>query len=264
MSVNAVACWDFTLPFLNNEDFQKIKKQLREISKSGTFQKEEGSSGYLHYNGRISLKKKTRLPPVGKTNFLEGVHWSPTATINKDNIDYVSKDYTRLEGPWDITEKEDYIPRQIREINELREWQSTLISHLDIWDTRTINLVYCETGNKGKSILAGYCRAHKLARVLPPVNDYRDLLRMVCDLPTSRSYIVDMPRALKKDKLGNFYSAIETIKDGYAFDDRYTFREKIFDCPNIWIFSNVMPEMDLLSKDRWKIWRISPDFELLG
>jgi hypothetical protein len=72
-----------------------------------------------------------------------------------------------------------------------------------------------------------------------------------------------MPRALKKDKLGGFYSAIESVKDGYAYDDRYTFTEKIFDCPNIWVTSNSLPEFNLLSKDRWRIWEVNQDKELV-
>lgn len=70
---------------------------------------------------------------------------------------------------------------------------------------------------------------------------------------------MDMPRAMKKDKLGGMYSAIETIKDGYAWDDRYQFKEKAFDSPNIWIFTNTAPDMDLLSRDRWKIWGVTTD-----
>jgi len=73
----------------------------------------------------------------------------------------------------------------------------------------------------------------------------------------------DMPRAMNKDRLYQFYAAIETIKDGYAYDDRYHFTEKVFDCPNIWIFTNRMPDTTLLSTDRWKFWEISEKNELV-
>jgi len=88
------------------------------------------------------------------------------------------------------------------------------------------------------------------------------MMRMVCDMPTARMYLVDMPRSLNKDRLYQFYSGIETIKDGYAYDDRYKFKEKFFDCPNIWIFSNILPDMDMLSKDRWKLWSIDKEYKL--
>lgn len=263
MAKNPIYTFDFTIPEKNFPDWQVLKKQLLETCKEGTFQLEEGElTGYKHYQGRVSLKKKARIGPKGTKTYLTGVHWSPTSSTNKDNVEYVSKDHTRIAGPWDITEEASYIPRQIREIETLRPWQASIISQLEIWNTRNINMIYCPNGNVGKSILAGYIRAHKLGRVLPPVNDYRDFLRMVCDLPTSRAYVVDMPRAMKKDKLGGFYSAIETCKDGYAYDDRYTFREKIFDCPNIWVFTNVLPEFELLSSDRWQVFEITSDFKL--
>ena len=81
-------------------------------------------------------------------------------------------------------------------------------------------------------------------------------MRIICDTPTASAYLIDMPRALKKDKLFGFYSALETLKDGYAYDDRYRFVEKVFDCPNIWVFSNCMPDPDMLSIDRWRIYSV--------
>lgn len=250
--------FDFTLSCEICDDYRIIKKLLEEFCKAGSFQKEESAdTNYLHYQGRVSLSKKLSLAGLIKStpSTLKGIHWSPTSN-NCNDMDYVNKEFTRLDGPWELHEEEDYIPRQIREVKELYEWQKTVINKLNIWDKRSINMLYCPNGNIGKSTLIGYVRAYKLGRALPPVNDYRDMLRMVCDLPISKNYFVDMPRALKKDKLGSFYSAIETIKDGYAYDDRYTFKEKIFDCPNIWIFSNILPELELLSKDRWKIWNV--------
>lgn len=270
-------CWDFTL-FLGvvlpategvDEsdnfklwDYTLIKKQLREICKSGTFQLEEGEkTKKLHYQGRISLKKKRRKSEIVKLateTFLRGIHWSPTSNANKGNHDYVTKDHTRVDGPWDITEC-TYVPRQIREIKELRPFQQQIIEDAKKWNTRIINVVLNPEGCVGKSILKGWLRAYKIGRPLPAINDYKDIMRMVMDMPTSSLYLMDMPRAMKKDKLGGMYSAIETIKDGYAWDDRYQFKEKAFDSPNIWIFTNTAPDMDLLSRDRWKIWGVTTD-----
>jgi hypothetical protein len=52
------------------------------------------------------------------------------------------------------------------------------------------------------------------------------------------------------------WSAVESIKNGFAWDDRYSYREKYFDCPNIWVFSNQCPDMSMLSEDRWKLWEV--------
>lgn len=170
---------------------------------------------------------------------------------------------TRIEGPWKDDDVVIYIPRQVRQINVLRPFQQTIIDNLSDWDTRRINVVYDTTGCIGKSTLVGYCRAHQLARCLPTVTDCKDMMRMVCDMPTATSYIIDMPRSMNKERLGGFYSAIEMLKDGYAYDDRYSFKEKVFDSPNIWIFTNDLPNTGYASRDRWKVWCISEDYKLL-
>lgn len=258
--MNAVCCMDFTFHCEEEEKWTEIKEWLLKNCKKWSFQWEQGAQGSKHFQGRFSLKVKKRVNTVGAPfNW----HLSITSKENSTNMFYVNKEDTRIAGPWGDDDEVIYIPRQIREIENLRTWQEQIRSQVGVWDKRSINVVYCVGGNIGKSTLLGYFRAFKLARVLPPVNDYKDLLRMVCDMPVSRCYCIDMPRALNKDRLYGFYSAIETIKDGYAYDDRYRFKEICFDCPNIWIFTNTLPDTTMLSNDRWKIWMVDDDEVLI-
>lgn len=235
---------------------------FKHIAKKWCFQLEKGEqSGYLHYQCRISLKTVARVSELRKRlNNLE-CYLTPTSNENRDNNFYVSKDDTRVSGPW--KDDDPYIPRQIRDIKELRPWQQQIINDSKIWDTRTINIVWDETGNHGKSILKTWVGVHKIGRALPFENDYRAILRMVMDTPKVPLYIIDIPRALKKDHLYQFFSGIETLKDGYAYDDRYKFREEYFDCPCIWVFMNTIPDLDYLSKDRWKFWTFSKQGNLI-
>ena len=118
---NAICCWDFTLG--EDEATQlEIKEWCQEECKKWCFQLEQGATGYRHWQGRVSLKVKVR-SVIGKLN--NKAHWSPTQKENIDNFDYVSKDYTRIDGPW----KHDdiYIPRQYRDI-ELRDWQKVVLN----------------------------------------------------------------------------------------------------------------------------------------
>lgn len=254
---NPVASYDFTIP-AEKFDFENIKGKLKEIAKKWCFQKEKGEkTGYLHYQGRMSLKVKTREAQLRKE--LPGWHLSVTSTENIKNDFYVTKKDTRVDGPWCDKDRTVYIPRQIREIPELFKWQQGIIDNAKVWDTRTVNIIYDTEGNHGKTILKTYVGVHGIGRTIPFCNDYRDMLRMVMDTPKVPLYIIDIPRALRKDQLFQFFSAIETIKDGYAYDDRYCFKEEYFDCPNIWIFMNKLPELEMLSKDRWKIWMFNKE-----
>lgn len=256
---NALAVWDFRVN-AENLSAQEIKTTLQGIAKHYVFQLEKGDSGYLHFQGRISLIKKRRaeekhlllkLFDGWQPNYL-----APTTTNDKGNVFYVMKEDTRIEGPYTDKDKAEYIPRQIREIKELRPWQLKIVEDAKKWDTRTINLLFDPVGNNGKSILKTYVGVYGIGRCIPFTNDYKDLMRIVMDTDKKSLYIIDIPRALKKDHMYNFFGGIETLKDGYAYDDRYTFKEEYFDCPNIWVFTNIIPDMAYMSMDRWKIWKI--------
>jgi hypothetical protein len=240
MAKNAVSVWDFSIS-REKCSIEELKISLKEHCKKWVFQEEEGKSGYKHFQGRVSLKVKNRKGP----NLGYAEHWSVTSEANKDNDFYVTKADTRITGPW--SDKDAYIPKQVRNIT-LRNWQQQIIDDRTTWNTRHINCIICRSGNIGKSTLVTYAGAHGLARRIPMLDAYKDFMRMVMDTPKNRLYLVDFPRSLNKIHCAGFWSAIETVKDGYAYDDRYGFKEEYFDCPNIWVFMNREPDYELLSR----------------
>lgn len=258
---NAVAVYDFTLPKDELTHNDVIKALYPGIVKKYSFQSEIGDSGYEHYQGRISLIKKRRGCEALKLlrTKLAKIYISPTSNNGMEEEFYVLKEDTRVLGPWTDKDEVTYIPRQVREMTTLRPWQQSVIDMHDVWDTRKIHVIIDTSGNIGKSSLCSYMGCHRMARTLPFVNDYKDIMRMVCDMPTSRCYIIDMPRAISKEKLFQMYAGIETIKSGYAYDDRYHFKDKYFDCPNVWVFTNKVPDETLLSPDRWCFHTISEE-----
>jgi len=250
--------FDFTLKS-ENIDRQHLHTFLEGIAKKFVYQLEEGSSGYHHYQGRISLFNKKRIGEVITHHPYPGIHWSMTSTEGSKTMSYVMKKDGRIEGPWsDQDPKPIYIPRQIREFESLEPypWQKQVTEIASTYDTRTINVIYDKDGNNGKTTFRMHLQVHALARSIPFCNDYKDVLRMVMDLPTSKCYFFDLPRAITKEKLFQFWSAIETIKDGYAYDDRYSFKEKFFDSPQVFVITNSPPDCQLMSRDRWCIWKI--------
>lgn len=248
-SPTPVAVWDFTLS-VDKIDFDDLTKWLKENCKKWCFQLEKGESGYVHYQGRISLNNKTR-NMIGK--ICKECHWSCTSNNNKKNTFYVMKEDTRIKGPW----KDDdlYIPKQVRDI-ELWDWQKQILEDRNNWDTRHINIVICPEGNIGKTTLSTWAGCRGLARSIPIMENYKDLMRFVMNTEKNRLYLVDFPRSLNKTSSHSFWSAIETIKNGYCWDDRYEFREEYFDCPNIWVFCNSEVNTKYLSKDRWIFWDV--------
>jgi hypothetical protein len=271
--------WDFTLHchqkgeliHVDIMDHCQIQKWLLEYDKNmeGNFQLEQGEGGAIHWQGRMKLKNKTTKYKLAKLSnlgdWMPNAEWSPTSNNGKKNYDYVTKDCTRLEGPFNIQNKEKVKSRQLKKILNLIPFQESLVKIASTPDDRQIDVVFNESGCQGKTALCEWMDHHDLAKMIPPVNNYKDIMRLVMchtrireenELPSIPCFIIDMPRSLKKDKLGDLYSGIETLKQGYVFDDRYQFEDKWIDRPRVIVMCNVLPNFELLSADMWKIWTI--------
>ena len=260
--------FDFTTSAKDHPDGKEIKGWCKKLCKKYTVQGETGDTGYKHWQGRISLIKKRRLNDLIKISkdmeVFQDTHFSITSKGGKGDLFYVMKEdtYDEQMGRFSDTDIEKYIPRQFREIKELYPWQQYIFEHWDDWDTRTINILVDKEGCKGKSTIAGYMEVHERGFSMPACNDIKDLMRIAYDMPSQRCYLIDFPRAMNKDKLFQFYSGIECLKNGKVYDDRYHYKQRWMDCPNIWIFTNKRPDLGLMSMDRWKIWRISDDLNM--
>lgn len=258
---HAICVYDFTLHISKENIVTKddLIKIFKKHCKKWCFQLEIGEkTGAIHYQGRVSWGKKVRTPGAIKNFLPYKVFCRPTSSVNRDNMFYVMKDETRAEGPWSDTDPIPlYIPRDVRKVEKLREWQEILKTIVSGDEDRMIRYVYDPDGMNGKSTFTRWMMCMGLAEMIPYANDFKDIMRMVMDIPESKCYIFDLPRAINKDRLYGLYAGIEMAKTGYAFDDRYTFKRKIFDPPQIIIFSNRKPDMDMLSPDRWDLYTLN-------
>ena len=263
---NQLAVYDFTLKADDREP-DEVLKHLRTIGKKFCFQKEEGDTGYVHYQGRVSLFKKRRLTECKALFSSVGygdIHLSPTSNeAQKGPPFYCMKLDTRIDGPWTDAKEEVYVPRQYRDIlDNLHAYQQTIWDSADRFDPRTINYIYDIDGNNGKSTIASLMELYKRGIDLPPMNDSEKLIQSVCDILMAtenrdpKCMFIDMPRAMDKKRLGSMYSAIEQIKKGKVFDTRYSYKSWWFDSPQIWVFANSRPDLSYLSQDRWRLWEI--------
>lgn len=258
MTDNACCVWDFSFPE-ERATVDELKEKLKEFCKGWAFQLEKGDkTGYMHYQGRVSLKVKSRKGP----SIYKGIRWSPTSGANKDNLFYVIKEDTRVAGPWTDKDKVIYLPRQYRDI-KLYDFQSEILKSATIFDPRCIDLIYDVEGNSGKSTVAAIGEILHGGIDMPPLNDFKELVALACDICMANEthnpkiMFFDLPRALCKDTLNGLYSAIEQIKKGKLYDCRYKYKDWWIDSPRCWVFSNHCPDEQLLSNDRWRIWTIN-------
>jgi hypothetical protein len=264
-----IAVWDWTLPKGDREN-EGVQQTVDQLFKKYTYQLEEGKeTGYVHYQGRGSLHKKRRFDELKKIATAAGwgdCHFTPSSKESqKGDCFYTVKLDTRIDGPWTDKDKQEaaYIPWQYQGLDQtLRPWQQAVWETADVRDARTINLIFDELGNNGKSTIASLMDLHKRGLDLPPMNDAEKLIQSVADILIARQernpkvMFVDMPRAMDKKRLGGMYTAIEQIKKGKVYDTRYAYKEWWFDSPQIWVFTNIEPDLSFLSRDRWKLWTI--------
>ncbi len=268
MSRNAICVWDFTsFDVKSKNDHKRFVDGLNNKCKEWSFQIEETGEGKLHIQGRFCLSVKTRKP---SNLFGWKAHYSPSSTGGVGNYDYVTKERTRVAGPFNHNQYKPptYVPRQYRH-TELRPFQVAVIAMCLVFDDRKINLIYCPFGNKGKSVLAHTMRLKHGAIVLPPLNDGQQIVAAACDICIARKVhqmggiFIDLPRAMNKDRLFGVYTEIEQVKQGWLYDVRYKWKEWDIDSPPVWVFSNHLPDNKLLSNDRWKVWTINDSYELV-
>ena len=263
---SALAMYDLTIPH-DRYTLDQVKDFMRTYCKRWCFQLESGSeTGYQHYQCRISLISKKRLNNMitWMASTMTGVHVSATAnpTFYAGNEFYVMKVDTRIDGPW--TDRDDInvntMPRRLRGEPTWKPWQQTVL-HMCAQepDDRVINVIVDTTGNNGKSFLTLWMMSRCMCERIPQQKDARDIMRMIMNLPKCTTYFIDLPRGTSHKDQNSTYAAIEEIKNGYCYDDRYHFKREIFEPPHIWVFTNQLPDASLLSRDRWHYWIILND-----
>lgn len=265
----------------------EISVMLKSLCKKFVFQLEQGESGYKHYQIRCSLIKKStkatvldQICKILKCELCDAPQYiAPTSkdVHNGKNFNYVLKEATKIDGPWtendsDSEEKKEpeYIPRQYRDLmGKLYPYQRVVYDSADEFDPRSINVIVDRQGNNGKSTIASLCELHGRGFDVPPVNDMKELVQLVCDVAIAKKtrvlspLLVDMPRSMDKKKLTGFYAALEQIKKGKLYDVRYNYRDYWIDSPQIWVFTNKDPDLTMLSSDRWKLWSLNEKRELV-
>lgn len=272
--------WRYDVTFsAEKNDRETINDFLEKFGKKWCNQLEQGdTTGYLHYQCRISLntKKITKtlfndICKFGLTVNMKAISPTSNGISNELFYDYCTKEHTRIEGPWTNEDKAKYIPRQYRDIeSKLYPWQASIKEIIRGFDDRKINIIVDYKGNNGKSTIAHHLRLTAKGCCLPVCNDGEKIIQSACNqlmgkrIRKSVPIFIDLPRAMDKTRLYGIYTAIEQIKSGWVYDVRNVWKEWDFDSPHIFVTTNRCPDEDMLSHDRWNMWAVNSNKELVA
>lgn len=192
-----------------------------------------------HLQGFMQLKERKRITELLslKCNLIN------CKGTEEQNKDYCSKDGLIIKWGY---------PKEIKIISNLYDWQKMVQDVcLQEPDGRTINWFWDEVGNKGKSAFCKYMFVKHNTLVIQG-GKLADIMNIIfnTNMDIVECIIIDVPRCN-----GNniSYNAVECILNGMITNTKYETGVKVFNPPNVIVFSNFEPIMEKLSEDRWKI-----------
>lgn len=102
----------------------------------GIYQAERGEAGTPHYQGYLAFTTPKRLGAVRR--LIERAHWEPARGTEQQNIDYCTKDISRLDGPWTMGERGGQGKRNdLADVKQLLDGGGTADdiaqSHFGVW-----------------------------------------------------------------------------------------------------------------------------------
>lgn len=206
---------------------------------------EMGKDGYRHLQGRVRVSK-------GETDaFLAVKEYLPLAHIEKCSDSWT---YERKSGRFLSSEDTPEI-RKVR-FGSLSNLQANWHWLLNQQGDRNILTIVDEEGGHGKSWYVNWLYETNRGFYCPPTIDtVKGLIQWIASGYNGEGIIaIDIPRTWKWSE--QLYVAIESIKDGLVYDTRYSSKLRNIRGVKLIIFTNTMPKVEKLSKDRWEIYEV--------
>nr|WCR62167.1 MAG: replication associated protein [Smacoviridae sp.] len=201
---------------------------------------ETGSGGYEHWQMRVQYR----------FGFEKLKILFPKAHIEEcsDTWEYETKEGTYWK--WD-----DRPENRMQRFGKLRYPQKRVLEALETTNDREVIVWYDEEGKAGKSWLSRALwergQAYFTAGMVSGGAIVQDVASEYIKHGWRPIVIIDIPRAGKWTP--ELYEAIERIKDGLIKDTRYSSQSINISGVKVLVLTNTKPNLDKLSKDRWRI-----------
>lgn len=245
----------FCLTFNNYSmtDYENIVNWSNGHCEKWIIGREVGENGTPHLQIWFKTKKRMRFSELKNLPFFYKCHIEKAKGSEEDNIEYCSKEGCYLHS-MNINIKEE-----VNVITDLYPWHEDLADILiNCKSDRAIHWIYDPKGSNGKTQLLKYL-----------VKNYNFLLggggkkeNIINIVFNNQSYmqrkglkccIFDVPRC---NKGGISYAALESIKDGVIINHKFETGTFICNSPTICVLSNDLPNIKMLTEDRWNIYTI--------
>lgn len=255
--------WHWTLRWANYprnwQDFFNDRKSI--IEKCCIGEEKCPTTGTPHLQGWIRLLRKN----IARTylHLPKEIHWETMRknATERQNTVYCTKEWTNVLH-WGIPELVPKFTRVLREpwapwMKELYAILSRPLEQND-WDFRAIHWIWEPVGKKAKTIFM-QAMYHLLDDVVMIEGKRSDVLHHILQYIEKKGrapkvVFVNVPRSHQQFIS---YAAIEAAKDMFFMSSKYETGMVSEARPHVLCFSNDIPDMSKMSKDRWAIGEIT-------
>lgn len=257
--VNQRKEWFFTWNNYPENGMEMLETVLEPLCEKAVWQEELGANGTPHIQGTFILYVRARWSEFGLP---KEIHWEKTKWKERA-LEYCKKERTRNGRTF-----KKGMPSDLRIIEELRPFQRDLETwSLSPPDDRKIVWIADESGCMGKTVFCKYMieRHNAVVATGGRTADIAQILAGLAesgrDLNSPFTFILNLPRDMRPEHVR--YRAIESVKDGLITSAKYESRTLCFNSPHVFVFANMMPNIEALTMDHWEIYKINQAFELV-
>lgn len=233
---------------------------LKELTK-WAIQEETAESGTKHLQGLLTFRRSRSFTFLKRT--LPEVHWEVCRSVEAAKR-YCQKQETRTGKQWikgyeigtASQQSEVLDPLEGKTLYKYQAWILNIIAGEP--DPRKIYWFFSQKGALGKSCLTKHMVLKHGAILIG--GTFKDAYYAIAAMKTKPKIILfDIPRN-QGNKVS--YTAMEGIKNGIFFSQKYEASMVKMNTPHIIIFANEAPQLEGLSKDRWEIYCLDDQDDL--
>jgi len=249
--------WAWTLNNYTEEEYEMLKTLGHTDTVKFIIGKEVGEEcGTPHLQGSYYFKNARKFSQMKLIN--NRVRWAEAKGNAEHNRIYCTKEGEYVSKGMDkIKTKQELIKEKILEKYTgvvWKDWQQKIVNLIEKEaDDRTINWVYDQTGNNGKTFLRKYLSLKYNVLVCDGKKDnVLNMLKTKCidNNEEVKIIIMDIPRHMQEYIN---YGLLEQLKDGHVYSGKYEGGEIWLDDVHVIVMSNQRPDESKFSADRWNI-----------
>lgn len=255
--VSASLGWCFTLhkvtktgKSLTDDMISSISSKIKDLCSKACMSHETGSADETpHIQGYIKFKDKKRPFEIFKP-ICDWISWRKAKGTPEQNLSYISKE----NDPFFLLG----FPKPVKTITPDYGWEKHILNIIATEpDDRTIYWFWSRNGGTGKTSFCKYLSVHHSAIALS--GKASDMRNGVIDYVKTNGHtpeliLIPIPRSFNTDYLS--YEGIENIKDMYFYSGKYEGGMVCGNCPHVIVFANEEPDVEKMSRDRWRVFEI--------